>query len=115
MTLVLSCAGGCAQSTSSQFHASALASGLQAERLSAAGFELQIYRNDAVGEHLHIYFSGDGSPWIEDRYVARDPTPRRSVVLPLLLEDPQPSVYVGRPCYHRSDSAESSRFTASCL
>ncbi len=35
-------------------------------------------------------------------YVARDPTSRQSVVLPLLALDDQTSVFLGRPCYHRS-------------
>jgi hypothetical protein len=48
---------------------------------------------------LHIYFSGDGTPWIHRTEIARDPTPWNPTDLRLMLIDPAPSVYVGRPCY----------------
>lgn len=52
------------------------------------------------GRLIHVYIDGDGRPWIAERRVARDPTPRRSDVLPLMAQDPAWSVYLGRPCYH---------------
>lgn len=48
---------------------------------------------------LHIYFSGDGTPWIHRTQIASDPTPRDPVALRLMLEDPSPSIFLGRPCY----------------
>lgn len=48
---------------------------------------------------LHVYFSGDGSPWLHRTQISRDPTPRDPLELRLMLEDPNPSIYIGRPCY----------------
>ena len=48
---------------------------------------------------LHVYIEGDGSPYVDERSIARDPTPRETVMLRLMTLDPAPSVYVGRPCY----------------
>ncbi|MEL7297388.1 MAG: alpha/beta fold hydrolase [Pseudomonadota bacterium] len=48
---------------------------------------------------LHVYIEGDGMPWI-GRVPSADPTPRTPMALPLMLVDPNPSILVGRPCYH---------------
>jgi lipase (class 3) len=48
---------------------------------------------------LHVYIEGDGSPYLNERAIARDPTPRAPVMLRLMALDPAPSIYVGRPCY----------------
>lgn len=48
---------------------------------------------------LHFYFSGDGSPWLHRTQISRDPTPREPLELRLMFEDPNPSIYIGRPCY----------------
>jgi hypothetical protein len=48
---------------------------------------------------LHIYFSGDGTPFVRPTRIAADPTPRDPVEVRLMLEDPAPSVFIGRPCY----------------
>ena len=50
-------------------------------------------------QRLHVYIEGDGTPWIARFIVAKDPTPRTSIVFKLLNQDPQPSLYLGRPCY----------------
>ena len=52
------------------------------------------------GDRWHIYIEGDGVPWIAQRFVARDPTPRKSLMLSLMRQDPISSLYLGRPCYH---------------
>ncbi|MGF1612728.1 MAG: alpha/beta fold hydrolase [Gammaproteobacteria bacterium] len=49
---------------------------------------------------LHVYLEGDGSPWIQERWVADDPTPRNPLMLRLMALDSVDSIYVGRPCYH---------------
>jgi pimeloyl-ACP methyl ester carboxylesterase len=49
---------------------------------------------------LHVYLEGDGTPWIRERWVADDPTPRNPLMLRLMALDAVDSVYVGRPCYH---------------
>ena len=48
---------------------------------------------------LHVYIDGDGTPWHGDRPAA-DPTPRNPLVLKLMRLDENPSLYLGRPCYH---------------
>jgi hypothetical protein len=50
-------------------------------------------------DSLHVYLSGDGSPWIGRTRIAKDPTPRNPVALRLMALDPNPRLYLGRPCY----------------
>jgi pimeloyl-ACP methyl ester carboxylesterase len=62
---------------------------------------------------LHVYLDGDGVPWRRGR-PAKDPTPRDTLVLDLLLLDPSSSVYLGRPCYHgfaNSPGCDAARWT----
>ncbi len=70
-------------------------------RISGIDFEhVAFARNLSPGAStLHIYFSGDGTPWIHGTQIANDPTPREPLELRLMLEDPAPAVYIGRPCY----------------
>ncbi len=49
---------------------------------------------------LHVYLDGDGTPWIHNTRVSKDPTPRNTLVLNLMKLDPSPAIYLGRPCYH---------------
>lgn len=55
-------------------------------------------RNSAK-EFIHIYFEGDGRPWIRGVQPATNPTSRELTVLRLMQLDPTPSVYINRPCY----------------
>ncbi len=48
---------------------------------------------------LHIYLDGDGSPWINHRWISSDPTPRNPLMLKLMQQDENTSIYIGRPCY----------------
>lgn len=48
---------------------------------------------------LHIYIEGDGTPWQSKDAIATDPTPKNPLALKLMLQDPTPSIYLGRPCY----------------
>lgn len=48
---------------------------------------------------LHVYIEGDGKPWIASRYIAKDPSPENPLALHLMMQDPQNSLYLGRPCY----------------
>lgn len=52
------------------------------------------------GKRWHIYIEGDGQPWIAQRFVAPDPTPKQPLMLRLMSQDPLSSIYLGRPCYH---------------
>ncbi|MEH6592479.1 MAG: hypothetical protein V7746_19595 [Halioglobus sp.] len=55
--------------------------------------------DQASTQELHIYIEGDGTPWIQGRYPAAEPTPRHPLALELMALDPGPALYVGRPCY----------------
>ena len=49
---------------------------------------------------MHIYLEGDGTPWIDGKWIATDPTPRKAVMLDLMRLDHSPAILLGRPCYH---------------
>lgn len=53
-----------------------------------------------TGPVLHVYIEGDGSPRQASRTIPPDPTPRKSVLLPLMAMDPRPRLLLGRPCHH---------------
>ena len=65
-------------------------------------FEHAVYEKSASvsnAETLHVYIGSDGTPWRGNR-PASDPTPRNPLALRLMLIDPAPAIYIGRPCYH---------------
>jgi len=64
-------------------------------------------KNSQGALSLHVYFEGDGSPWLQRQVVAADPTPRNPLALKLMAQDNQPSVYIGRPCYFGFSRSES--------
>lgn len=49
---------------------------------------------------IHIYLEGDGTPWVQRYFVARNPTPRYPLALELMKRDDQLGFYIGRPCYY---------------
>lgn len=83
-----------------------------AQRAENYGFEQQIIQGTTFNHivffkqsadntnELHIYLDGDGSPWINHRWVSSNPTPRSTLMLELMLQDQVTSLYLGRPCYH---------------
>jgi dienelactone hydrolase len=54
---------------------------------------------------LHIYLDGDGTPW-QQRWIAGDPTSRSPIILKLMEQDSEPSILLGRPCYHGFSDTE---------
>lgn len=81
---------------------------LERGTIDGSGFTHVFYRNGApVGSNgvLHVYLGGDGSPWLNRYTVAPDPTPRRPLTLALMSQDPEASLYLGRPCYHGQATA----------
>ena len=80
----------------------AAASGFTRVVVTGAGFQHVVYRNRRTQDSgvLHVYLEGDGSPWLGENRIARDPGPRNPLMLALMAEDPAPSLYLGRPCYH---------------
>lgn len=53
----------------------------------------------STNDALHIYLDGDGSAWINHRWVSSNPTPRNTLMLRLMKQDKKTSLYIGRPCY----------------
>jgi len=76
--------------------------GLEAVWLPGAGFRLLgLYRpRPDPAAALHVYIEGDGRPWATRTRVSPDPSPHNPLTLRLMLLDPAPSLYLGRPCYH---------------
>ena len=81
--------------------------GLSKDIIQGEGFEHVIYFQQGVANSstLHVYLDGDGQPWIQNRLVAKDPTPQNPLVLKLMSMDQAPSLYLGRPCYHGFSTA----------
>ncbi|KAA6187352.1 alpha/beta hydrolase [Thiohalocapsa marina] len=75
-------------------------SGMTGLLLVGSAFSHSAFFAEGRGDDLHVYLSGDGSPWIDEHRIAKDPTPRNPVALRLMALDPRPRLYLGRPCYH---------------
>jgi len=71
------------------------------EVVSGSPFRHVVYRplTPRVGSVLHVYLEGDGTPYVGRTQITSDPTSRTAVALKLMLEDPGPTLYLGRPCY----------------
>ena len=79
----------------------ALAAGLEHRAVATVGYSLSAYERSEPRQArtLHVYLDSDGSPWERGLWPARDPTPRHSLALSLMRLDPQPTIYLNRPCY----------------
>ncbi|MDD0976353.1 alpha/beta hydrolase [Pseudomonas fontis] len=89
---------GCAAQPLDLAKASA-GSPLKPVAVSTSTFTLQTLQPLAVNsKRLRVYIEGDGRAWITSRTVSNDPTPTTSMTLGFALSDPQPSVYMARPC-----------------
>lgn len=54
---------------------------------------------------LVVYLEGDGFAWINRYRLSPDPTPKNSLVLALMVQDPNPAVlYLGRPCQYLGEA-----------
>ncbi len=85
------------------FERTARAAGLEQAQVQGLGFQHIVFRQpDRPAERgpLHVYLTGDGTPFIRSALPAADPTPRHPVVPTLMALDPAPSLLLGRPCYH---------------
>ncbi len=96
---------GCATSPAGRMDAMAREHGLIRGGVTGNGFRLRYYRNRRTVPDgpVRIYLEGDGLPWLRPSRMARDPTTRNPVALRLMLQDPGPAIYLGRPCYHQLD------------
>lgn len=83
-----------------EFSQKAAAIGMRAEVVPGTVFQHVVFEQARRSSRtLHVYIDGDGTPWLAWR-PASDPTPRNALLLRLMALDPNPSVYLGRPCYH---------------
>lgn len=99
---------GCA-SPSQRMDERAADLGYRREIVEGAGFEHVAYFKAGQSTDtsvLHVYLEGDGTPWMRKHVAAFDPTPRNPLMLELMVLDPSPSVYLGRPCYHGLNSSK---------
>ncbi len=91
---------GCVATPTEHTEALANSAGATITRIQGEQFEhvvvLHVVANDST---LHVYFPGDGTPWIRHTTISDDPTPKDPVALRLMLEDSESSIYIGRPCY----------------
>lgn len=77
--------------------------GMERRNLSGHGFTHATYRDSDKNQAdtpLHVYLYGDGRPWLRRHIPSPDPTPRTPLMLQLMALDPNPSLLLGRPCYH---------------
>lgn len=54
-------------------------------------------------KHWHIYIEGDGRAVNRFGKPNPDPTPRHSMALQMMAQDPAPALYLGRPCHFVAD------------
>lgn len=96
VTLLAACA---APSQKAEEFAQSVA--FEREVVRGATFRHVVYRNARHGttRTLRVYIEGDGRPYLDRWSVAPDPTPTRPLMLYLMALDPEPAIYLGRPCY----------------
>lgn len=59
---------------------------------------------------LRVYLEGDGRAWITSRQPSLDPTPHEPLLARLAMADPQPSIYLARPCQYLDSPACAPRY-----
>ncbi len=98
---------GCVVSPTERAEGLARRAGASMSLIHGTDFDHVVYSRgfDVNSATLHIYFSGDGTPWLHRTQIANDPTPRDPVALRLMLEDTSPSIFLGRPCYSGTNDA----------
>lgn len=64
-------------------------------------FDLLVAENNVTPtDELHVYIEGDGTPWVNRYFIAKDPGPYGRLALDLMRQDFSSSLYLGRPCYY---------------
>ena len=99
--LVLLSLFGCV-SASARFDRVARDIGLNKTVVNGHDFQHAIYENAAATSNtgsLNVYIGSDGTPW-NLVIPSEDPTPRNPLTLRLMMQDSEPAILVGRPCYH---------------
>lgn len=115
-TILLLLLCGCTVNPSILLEKRAYSAGLERNSLIENGFELVTYsriklnkahsetiaetiNDDSKIHTLYVYLEGDGHPWVQGKLPAANPTSNSLLALELMLQDPNPSVYLNRPCY----------------
>lgn len=90
---------GC-QSPRESLQALAAGHGQRVELIHTRDYPLlySAVRVPAAPTLLRVYLEGDGHAWATPSQPSLDPSPRRLLVAQLALDDPQPSIYLARPC-----------------
>ena len=80
--------------------------GRQVDSLAAKSFVLTYSApTTRPGQRLRVYLEGDGHAWATRSQPSLDPSPRHLLVAGLAFTDPQPSLYLARPCQYRQTTA----------
>ncbi len=109
VSVCMSLLTACSHTPAQQFNAYATQLGFKQDSILGKPFQHTLYylpkhaktKTSTKAKILHVYIDGDGSPFLQQRYPAIDPTPQRTLLLNLMRKDRQPSLYLGRPCYHQ--------------
>jgi hypothetical protein len=98
---LLSVIWGCT-SPEARFFNKAKSYGFKQKIVQGTVFKHVVYFNKKTrgSDVLHIYLDGDGSAWINKRWISANPTPRNALMLKLMQQDKEAALYLGRPCYH---------------
>ena len=90
---------GCQGNTRDDF--ARLSEAMQASRITTPYHQHLVLSQPSPDSstRIHVYIEGDGRPWIKRYLIAKDPTPRAPLTLALMRQDPQPAIFLGRPCY----------------
>ena len=54
-------------------------------------------------QHWHVYIEGDGRAVTAQGRPSLDPTPKTPLLLSMMMQDPMPALYLGRPCYFQTE------------
>jgi hypothetical protein len=94
-------AGACSTAPTASVDQLARRAGLSRDIVQGTAFRHVTYRTEVAnpGEELHVYIDGDGMPYRTRYQPSVDPTPADPLALRLMLKDPAPTLYLGRPCY----------------
>lgn len=105
IVITISCINACS-SPSVNFHKIATQKLFNRSFVAPSLFQHTIYSNKPTilpsKEILHVYLDGDGTPWLHNRWIAKDPTARDTTILKLMEMDKQAAILLGRPCYYGS-------------
>jgi hypothetical protein len=95
------CAAACSTPPAAKVDKLARRAGLSREIVRGGEFRHVLYRRAvlAPAEELHVYIDGDGLAYRSLYLPSEDPTSAEPLALELMLKDPAPALYLGRPCY----------------